>query len=208
MYKKEINEDTILFNKARLLNALKYKAKKERYSFARFVKDKGIHAFCVNYLYRTSSIPTLKTIYTFCKKQGLNPRSFIFNNESFNPRKDFKVEIKNSGISYSEIIPWFLSTMYNIWNSFKERSGLNILYTVLNDKHVVLTYKGDMPVAPVLYFHFILKGNTIYSLHDRLENDIDNINKEYLSGYTKFSKDVFKTYLNFLYIEHLNYKKL
>ena len=77
-----------------------------------------------------------------------------------------------------------------------------------NNRAVIFYKHPEIKSAPILAFHLIEHYKKLYALHDRIPPDINQLYKEYNSGYAKVNKELLKTYLHMLYIENLAYQKL
>lgn len=199
------------FNIPKFKEALKYLCKKERCNLSWFLKNYKLNPFYNVYVLAGKSIPGLRVIADICLRLGLNPSQFVYNNDPFDCRKDCfsSQKIKLNKLT-NNLIDDFKVYSHKLKQFLENRSDLNLSLLFLSKNRSVIFYKNENILnAPIFVIHLLYKSNkAIYALHDRIQPDINQLYKEYNSGYTKVTKTLLNNYLKMLYIEKLSYKVL
>lgn len=198
------------FNNDKFKDALKYICKRDRCTLAYLLRKHNLYPFYNVYVLTAKSVPGLKVIADVCYKLRLNPLKFVYTNEPFNSMKDTISKHAESLNNISaRVLNDFKLHVYKIYDYLSSRSSLDLSLVFLPNDHAVIFYKNpEIKSAPILAFHLIEHYKKLYALHDRISTDINQLYKEYNSGYAKVNKELLKTYLNMLYIENLAYQKL
>lgn len=193
------------FNKLKMWDALKYIAKLQKCSLHKLLTDNKLKSFYTAYVASSKRIPTLKQLVKVCDKLGLNVKSFVFNDNPFNAKKDFIGKATHKAQYFSPFsLEDFYIKIYRLYETFKENSDIkDNLYLIINKDKANIFYKHPIS-GSLLVFYFVYKNKKIYALHDRCETDINNLIKPFKSGFSLFNKALFKVYSNMLIIEHLN----
>ena len=201
----------VTFNKVRFLQALKYLAHKyeRRGSLNKFLIKNKLKYFYTSYLVSDNRVPTLKTLVKICTKLNLNPKSFVFNNDPFNPSKDLRIrkglKLRETDIKSPSDFDLGVMHAYKYLLKHNKTNIVPILHFI-NENQSVITFTFSKNGYSLLIYLFN-KNNKVYALHNLDFVNISTLNKLF-NNYVKVDIKLLNTYVNMVYINNLSIKDL
>jgi hypothetical protein len=195
----------VTFNRIKLWEAIRYLSKLNGLGIVKYLDKLNLKAFYFKYIVSGTATPSLSQVIKVCDKLSLNPYAFVFNNASFNPKKDY---LGKGQLKYHRFIgDTKFAELSNLTRRLLEsfiKDIPDVDFRLILKKDYAVLYADYKNSPSTVCLHFILKDNKLYALHDKGLKNLDFISKEFKVGFKLFTDNDYDHYKHLFIIEQIN----